>query len=311
MFKKILIANRGEIAMRIIRTCKEMGIKSVAVFAEADRYGLHVKKADEAYSLGPDTVAGYLNAHRLVNLAVATGCDALHPGYGFLSEKPELAEICERRGIRFIGPGLSTLLANFQVFIMIFAGVLFLRQRPSLQQVIAVPLALAGLGLIIGLDWDSLPGDYQLGVVFGLATAVAYASYLLTMRVVREGAEHAVPIREIGTMSLMIAVILGTSAMVEGVSLAVPTLADFGWLLCYGLFSHGLGMMFIASSLPQVSTTEAGIALLLQPTLSFVWDVVFFARPMTTIELAGAALAIGAIYLGSRKRSEQVERSRE
>ncbi len=104
MIRKILIANRGEIAVRIVRACAEMGIRSVAVFAEADRYSLHVKKADEAYSLGPDTVAGYLNAHRLVNLAVATGCDALHPGYGFLSENPELAEICARRGIRFIGP---------------------------------------------------------------------------------------------------------------------------------------------------------------------------------------------------------------
>jgi pyruvate carboxylase subunit A len=109
MIKKILIANRGEIAVRIVRACAEMGIKSVAVFAEADRYGLHVKKADEAYSLGPDTVAGYLNAHRLVNLAVATGCDALHPGYGFLSENPELAEICARRGIRFIGPAAEVI----------------------------------------------------------------------------------------------------------------------------------------------------------------------------------------------------------
>jgi pyruvate carboxylase subunit A len=104
LIKKILIANRGEIAVRIVRACTEMGIKSVAVYAEADRHSLHVKKADEAYSLGPDTVAGYLNAHRIVNLAVATGCDALHPGYGFLSENPQLAEICDRRGIRFIGP---------------------------------------------------------------------------------------------------------------------------------------------------------------------------------------------------------------
>ena len=104
MIKKILIANRGEIAVRIVRACAEMGIKSVAVYAEPDRYALHVKKADEAYSLGPDTVAGYLNAHRLVNLAKATGCDALHPGYGFLSENPELAEICARREVRFIGP---------------------------------------------------------------------------------------------------------------------------------------------------------------------------------------------------------------
>ncbi|MCK5639452.1 MAG: ATP-grasp domain-containing protein, partial [Gammaproteobacteria bacterium] len=104
MIKKVLIANRGEIAVRIVRACAEMGIRSVAVYAEADRHSLHVKKADEAYSLGPDTVAGYLNAHRLVNLAVATGCDALHPGYGFLSENAELADICARRGIRFIGP---------------------------------------------------------------------------------------------------------------------------------------------------------------------------------------------------------------
>ncbi len=109
MIKKLLIANRGEIAVRIVRACAEMGIKSVAVYAEADRYALHVKKADEAYSLGPDTVAGYLNSHHLVNIAVASGCDALHPGYGFLSENPELAETCQRRGIYFVGPDAETI----------------------------------------------------------------------------------------------------------------------------------------------------------------------------------------------------------
>lgn len=104
MFKKILIANRGEIAVRIVRACAEMGIKSVAIYADADCRALHVKKADEAYNLGADPVSGYLNAHNIVNIAAAAGCDALHPGYGFLSENPELAEICERRGITFIGP---------------------------------------------------------------------------------------------------------------------------------------------------------------------------------------------------------------
>jgi pyruvate carboxylase subunit A len=104
VIKKILVANRGEIAVRIVRACAEMGIKSVAIYADADRHALHVKKADEAYNIGPDPVGGYLNAHRIVNLAVATGCDALHPGYGFLSENPQLAEICAKRGITFIGP---------------------------------------------------------------------------------------------------------------------------------------------------------------------------------------------------------------
>jgi len=104
LINKILIANRGEIAVRIVRACQEAGIESVAIYSDADRHALHVRKADEAYNIGPDPVAGYLNAHRIVNLAVATGCDALHPGYGFLSENPSLAEICARRGIKFIGP---------------------------------------------------------------------------------------------------------------------------------------------------------------------------------------------------------------
>ena len=109
MINKILIANRGEIAVRIVRACREMGIRSVAIFTDADRHALHVKKADEAYNIGPDSVAGYLNAHRIVNLAVATGCDALHPGYGFLSENPQLAEICARRHVRFIGPSAEVI----------------------------------------------------------------------------------------------------------------------------------------------------------------------------------------------------------
>jgi len=104
MIRKILIANRGEIAVRIIRACSEMGIRSVALYSEADRFSLHVKKADEAFSIGSDPLTGYLNVHRIVNLAVSTGCDAIHPGYGFLSENPELAAACVRRGITFIGP---------------------------------------------------------------------------------------------------------------------------------------------------------------------------------------------------------------
>lgn len=109
MFRKILVANRGEIAVRVIRACAEMGIRSAAIYSDADRYSLHVKKADEAYNLGSDPLAGYLNVHRIVSLAIATGCDAIHPGYGFLSENPELAEICAQQGITFIGPSAEVI----------------------------------------------------------------------------------------------------------------------------------------------------------------------------------------------------------
>ena len=111
MIKKILIANRGEIAVRIVRACREMGIRSVALYTDADRHALHVKKADEAYNIGSDPILGYLNAHNIVNLAVASGCDALHPGYGFLSENPVIAEVCARRGIKFIGPSSKVISA--------------------------------------------------------------------------------------------------------------------------------------------------------------------------------------------------------
>jgi pyruvate carboxylase subunit A len=104
MLKKILIANRGEIAVRIERACAEMRIRSVAVYTDPDRYALHVKRADEAYFIGDDPLAGYLDPRRLVNLAVETGCDGIHPGYGFLSENAEFARICAERGITFIGP---------------------------------------------------------------------------------------------------------------------------------------------------------------------------------------------------------------
>lgn len=104
MLSKILIANRGEIAVRIIRACRELGMRSVAVYSEADRYALHVKKADEAYCVGDEPLAGYLNPQQLVNIAKSVGCDGLHPGYGFLSENPLLAEICKQQGITFVGP---------------------------------------------------------------------------------------------------------------------------------------------------------------------------------------------------------------
>jgi pyruvate carboxylase subunit A len=109
VIKKILIANRGEIAVRIVRACAEMGIRSVAVYSDADRHALHVKRADEAHSIGEEPLAGYLNPRKLVNLAVETGCDALHPGYGFLSENAELADICVERGIKFIGPSAEVI----------------------------------------------------------------------------------------------------------------------------------------------------------------------------------------------------------
>ena len=110
MIRKILIANRGEIAVRIIRACREMGIETVAVYSEADKEALHTQLADEAVCIGPAPSSdSYLNMEQIISATIISGADAIHPGFGFLSENSRFAELCEQCNIIFIGPGADVI----------------------------------------------------------------------------------------------------------------------------------------------------------------------------------------------------------
>jgi drug/metabolite transporter (DMT)-like permease len=207
------------------------------------------------------------------------------------------------RSILLIGPGLATLLANLQVFFMIAAGVLLFRERPRWIQVAAAPLAVAGLTLIVGADWAELDAGFRGGVVLGLLTAMSYAGYLLSMRRARGGASDPLPIVEVATVSILVAALLGVASLAEGGTLAIPTLRDLGWLLAYGVLIHAFGLMLIASSLTEVTAAEVGIALLLQPALSLLWDVLIFARAFSGIEAFGVVLTLLAIFFGAQRRA--------
>ena len=206
------------------------------------------------------------------------------------------------RSVLLIGPGLSTLLANLQVFFMIAAGILLFRERPGGLQIFAAVLAILGLLLIFGRDWSALDGDFRAGVVLGLLTALSYAGYLLSMRQARRNAIDALPVVEVAIVSVVVAAILGCAVLLEGDSLKLSNVADLGWLLAYGVLAHAIGLMLIASSLTAVTAATVGIALLLQPTLTLFWDFLFFGRHFTPFEIFGAALTLAAIFLGSQRR---------
>ena len=110
MFNKILIANRGEIAIRVMRACKELGVKSVAVYSDADKNSLFAKYADEAYNIGKSSPSqSYLSIEKIIDVAEKCGAEGIHPGYGFLAENPKLGEECEKHGIKLIGPTESVI----------------------------------------------------------------------------------------------------------------------------------------------------------------------------------------------------------
>ena len=205
------------------------------------------------------------------------------------------------RSILYVGPGLATLLANFQVFVLAAVGVVIFKERLSVLQVAAIALAMVGLALLVGSNWADLPPLYHWGVVLGLCTAGAYAGYLLSLRRIRTGGEAGSAYATITVLSLTTAVVLAAAVGVEGDSFAIPRWSDAGWLFLYGLIPQVLGWVLISNSMVKVGAAQVGLVLLLQPTGSIVWDCLFFGRRFTVVELAGAVIALAAIYMGTLK----------
>ncbi len=203
--------------------------------------------------------------------------------------------------IHLVGPGVATILANFQALILGAYGVLVLRERPTARLVVAIPVALAGLALLFGLDWRALEPARRAGVAFGLLTAVAYATYLLLLRRARAEAEGVTALATVAVISLCCTALLAVASPLQGESLAVPNARTWIVLAAYGFVPQMLGWVLVTRGIAAVPASRAGLVLLLQPSLAFVWDVLLFARPTSAREAAGAALALGAIYLGTTK----------
>jgi drug/metabolite transporter (DMT)-like permease len=204
------------------------------------------------------------------------------------------------RSIHRVGPGLATILANFQVFMLAGFGMLVLKERPSWRLLAGIPLALAGLFLLVGVDWSALPAGYRLGVGLGLLTALSYGSYLLVLRASQARAGRLEPIPNLMMICFVATTLLAVSVRLEGATLAIPDARTGLLLVGYGVTAQVVAWLLISHGLPHVEAGRAGLVLLLQPSLTFVWDVLLFHRPTGAVDMVGAVLALGAIYLGTR-----------
>jgi len=216
--------------------------------------------------------------------------------------------LCCHMSIHYVGPGLATILGNCQVFVLAIFGWLVFKERLGTWFVLSIPLAFTGLFMVIGMDRGHLSSDYLLGVALGGLTAVCYSVFLLLLRYVQsddsraKGATGTVFYYQM-VLTAACSFFLGLAVLVSGHSFAIPGSASLLSLLGLGFFGQAIAWAMITNSLPKIDASRAGLILLLQPALSFFWDVLFFKRQTGIAGWAGVVMVLAAIYLGMTGRT--------
>jgi drug/metabolite transporter (DMT)-like permease len=214
--------------------------------------------------------------------------------------------MCWHRSIHLVGPGLSTLLVNFQVFFTAVLSYFILKEKITRLFMVAVFMAFCGLLFITGLDWNVLAPGFKLGVALGLIAAIFYSGYIMLLK---ESMNHSSVsgVFAMLVVSITSTVSLGAVGSATGASFVIPDAGSLFALFGVGVFSTTIGWSLISSAIKHVPATHAGLVLLLQPALAFVWDVLLFDRPTGRYEVFGIMLILSAIYIGSYRK--QVSRA--
>lgn len=204
------------------------------------------------------------------------------------------------RSILAIGPGLSTLIGNLQVFFVALTSALWLREPPSRLVILSIVIGFSGLVLVLSPDWSGSTDHYRLGVFYGVMTALCYTFFLLSLRGLQRlpGQGGSSTITSICIISWMCAALLGATAWFEGSEFGLPHWQGFGALLGYGVLSQAAGWVLISRGMSVLPATIAGLFLLLQPTLAYIWDVSWFDGHIALIQGLGIVLVLCGIYLG-------------
>ena len=209
------------------------------------------------------------------------------------------------KSIHYIGPGLATVLGNFQVVFITFISFLVFKEKINWKFYLSIFLALTGILLLCGVNWNGNTPDYKTGVILGLLTAVFYTGYILTLNFAYKLKNKLSPSCNVFWACVSSAIILGIISKSSGESFDLITSKNMIILLLYGVFCQGVGWVFISSSMSNIPVSTSGLILLLQPILSMTWDILFFKRPTSIMDLAGFVLSLGAIYLGSVSKESE------
>lgn len=204
----------------------------------------------------------------------------------------------------YIGPGLATLLGNFQVFFLAATGIFFFGEKSRPRFFAAIPLAIIGLLLIVGINWINLASEYKTGIYYGLLTALCYSAFLLSLRKIQSDDGHSL-FSSLLIVSASCAFFLGIKMLYTGDSFVIPNSKSLLALLGLGLFSQTIGWIIIANALPKIRASLTGLILLFQPALAFIWDVVLFNRPTNMLNWVGVIITLVAIYMGLTGKARQ------
>lgn len=202
------------------------------------------------------------------------------------------------KSIHGVGPGLATVLANLQVFVLAIIGVLFFKEHVPGRTYIAMLIAILGLGLLVGPAWHKVSGGWRWGIVFGLVTALVYANYIILLRKLQTAKSNNTQLFNMALVSAVTGVFMAIEITLTGESFVISESGTFWSLVAYGFFGQCVGWYLISKGLPLLDISVSGMILLLQPSLAFIWDILFFSRPTTIVDLIGASTVLAAIYIG-------------
>jgi drug/metabolite transporter (DMT)-like permease len=208
-----------------------------------------------------------------------------------------------------LGPGFATIICNFQVFFLALWGTFMLGERLSLGHKLAMPVAVAGLMMLLEKAPGDLSAEAIAGLVAGIVSALFYSAYILVLRRSQSAACKLPATANMGIISLLSMTMIGIYCFAEGDSFVVPSVRDLGMLALLGIGCQATGWVLLSSGLPRMPASRAGLIMLTQPALSLIWDILFYDRPTGAVGYAGAAVTLAAVGFGLGKGKTKAERT--